>query len=187
MDVSFSGCVEDDDHSHRFNGHIDDDLKTDREEFFVEQDKDDLANKLQEEFNKSAKGKWHMLQRLFTTGQLFIKHAHPHQKSSSHFNPTNQEEDNMTPTAPSRVKKTVIPVHPGKQNGFQYIPIPSSIKPKQTSKVKFDARYLIKLVTSFVSTVSFQKTKQFLSERTFSCFEISKYKMFTGLRFVKAS
>lgn len=124
--------------------HIDEDLKTDKDEVYSELDKDELVKKLQEEFYKSAKGKWQMLQKLVTTGQIFIKHAKSHPKYSSHIQVIGQNHDRgrTTSSTPTNTKKTVIPVHHGKQNGFHTeSPQATSITPKQTSRVKFDTRY----------------------------------------------
>ena len=122
------------------------DLKTDRDEVYEEFDKDELVNTLQDEYFKSAKGKWQILQKLVTSGQLFIKNLNYRKpKYSSHVEVTNQNtsRSHVTPSTPPSTKKTVIEVHHGKQNGFHSHPPPvSSINPKQTTKVKFDTRYI---------------------------------------------
>lgn len=125
------------------NKNIVEDLKTDREEFYEEIDREDLVKQLQEEYHSSAKGKWQMLQKLVNTGQMFIRHFKNQRRIASVYEAPSHvpEQSHVTTKVPVGGQKTIIAVHHGKQNGFHIEPKETSVKPKQASKVKFATRY----------------------------------------------
>ncbi|XP_052813336.1 myosin-IIIb-like isoform X3 [Mya arenaria] len=121
---------------------IDDDLKTDRDEFYQEQTKEELIETLREQYRQSAKGKWQIIQDLFHAGKLFLKGAQSHTKESENFETFNGHKNHVTsstnqwPSSPTLLanRKTVISVHHGKNNLKNH-----DGGSKQTSKVQFSS------------------------------------------------
>ncbi|XP_053386580.1 myosin-IIIb-like isoform X4 [Mercenaria mercenaria] len=144
---------------------IEEDFKTDREEFYSESNKEDLLHTLHEQYRKSAKGKWNMLQKLFALGHFSSQYNSSQHENHVKFESTNngQGHSHVTliaanqsrepshgaydpanhrqrPPSPPGSKKTVIAVNyskDGQQNGFHSSLQTRSIPVKPASKVKF--------------------------------------------------
>ncbi|KAL4217322.1 Myosin-IIIa [Mactra antiquata] len=129
---------------------IDEDFKTDREEFFKESKKEDLLQTLHEEYRKSAKGKWQMLQKLITLGHFSsMNHSNENEtlpnENQVTFESSNQNNrpdlmSNQRPPTSAYSNKTVISVNYSvnhsnlNQNGFHR---DSGVQNRPASRVKF--------------------------------------------------
>lgn len=147
---------------------IQEDFKTDREEFYKESNKEELLKTLHDQYKKSAKGKWNMLQKLFALGHFSSQqHSPKHQshvilESTNHYQghekmtlnaaSQNQEATHLVfdsnnhrqrPPSPSLNRKTVITVQYSKdhkkQNGFHSLNQSGEIPVRPASKVKFSS------------------------------------------------
>ena len=130
------------------------DLETDRDEFYSETSKDELIQTLQDEYRKSPKAKWNLLQRLITSG-LFTVHHHSGESTPSDSDhvtsaPANQRQLSDQVTADSAnhrqrlgtpKNKTVITVNSSNraENGFNKH---DNVPAKLPSKVKFFSGYV---------------------------------------------
>lgn len=73
---------------------IEEDFKTDREEFYQESNKEDLLQTLHEEYRKSAKGKWNFLQKLFALGHFTAQQNSSRPDGQLKFRPTHHGKGN---------------------------------------------------------------------------------------------